>query len=239
MVFTFEERTRIFEELGVDVVIGKTMDYEYARTSREDFIVSIAMNFKVKPSFAARTILSATRAAATWIFEILSENAWNSAENRAVSLHGQRRQNQQQLNQKISVGRAYAPCKPAYGASLYDFGRRRALFRARSRIRFSDGKPFPSRRKSGNYGRRLRNDGRSGRIYLQFRHEYRQQTDFQRLLFDNRKFLVDYKGNLYDKYITVYFYSKIRDIKKFNSEWEVRDQIGKDLEVAKMTNRNL
>ena len=26
MVFTFEERTRIFEELGVDVVIGKTMD---------------------------------------------------------------------------------------------------------------------------------------------------------------------------------------------------------------------
>ena len=52
-------------------------------------------------------------------------------------------------------------------------------------------------------------------------------------------FLVDYKGNLYDKYITVYFYSKIRDIKKFNSEWEVRDQIGKDLEVAKMTNRNL
>lgn len=52
-------------------------------------------------------------------------------------------------------------------------------------------------------------------------------------------FLVNYKGNLYDKYITVYFYSKIRDIKKFNSEWEVRDQIGKDLEVAKMTNRNL
>ena len=36
------------EELGVDVVIGKTMDYEYARTSREDFIASIATNFKVK-----------------------------------------------------------------------------------------------------------------------------------------------------------------------------------------------
>lgn len=39
-------------------------------------------------------------------------------------------------------------------------------------------------------------------------------------------FLVNYKGNLYDKYITVYFYSKIRDIKNSirNGKFAIRSE---------------
>lgn len=123
-------------------------------------------------------------------------------------MHGQRRQNQQQFNQEISVGRAHAPCKPAYGASLYDFWRRRALFRARSRIRVSDGKPFPSRRKAvireGVYATTVEVDGY---IYNSVTNIGSKPT-FNDYSLTIESFLVNYKGNLYDKYITVYFTAK-------------------------------
>lgn len=57
--------------------------------------------------------------------------------------------------------------------------------------------------------------------------------------FTVESFLIDYKGNLYGKFITVYFYGKIRDTRKFASENEIRARIEQDIEVAALIKRTL
>ncbi|HSD99034.1 MAG TPA: riboflavin kinase [Patescibacteria group bacterium] len=46
-------------------------------------------------------------------------------------------------------------------------------------------------------------------------------------------YILDFKGDLYGKYITVHVLKKIRDNKKFDSQEELIEQMEKDLEVAK------
>jgi FAD synthase len=47
MVFTFLERVAAFANIGVDVVIAKTMTEEYSRTTPEEFLVDLFTSFKV------------------------------------------------------------------------------------------------------------------------------------------------------------------------------------------------
>ena len=46
-------------------------------------------------------------------------------------------------------------------------------------------------------------------------------------------YIIDYKGDLYGKDITVYFSKYIREIKKFDNAQQLKEQIGMDIEVAK------
>jgi len=45
--------------------------------------------------------------------------------------------------------------------------------------------------------------------------------------------LLNYKGNLYGKYIRVEFVQKIRDEERFPSSEELKTQIGKDIREVK------
>lgn len=240
MVFTFEERTRIFEELGVDVVIGKTMDYEYARTSREDFIVSIAMNFKVKAVVCGADYTFGYKGSGDVDFlkyylrtrgiplkivpYLCTDNGDKISSNliRKYLSEGRMRLANQLMGRPYMIS----------GDVVHCFGRGREFGFPTANLFLPDEKAVIQ---EGVYATTVEVDGY---IYNSVTNIGSKPT-FNDYSLTIESFLVNYKGNLYDKYITVYFYSKIRDIKKFNSEWEVRDQIGKDLEVAKMTNRNL
>ena len=46
-------------------------------------------------------------------------------------------------------------------------------------------------------------------------------------------YILDYNGDLYGKDITVYFSKYLREIKKFDSAQQLKEQIAKDIEVAK------
>ena len=46
-------------------------------------------------------------------------------------------------------------------------------------------------------------------------------------------YIIDYKGDLYGKDITVYFSKYIREIKKFSDAQQLKEQISCDIEVAK------
>ena len=56
--------------------------------------------------------------------------------------------------------------------------------------------------------------------------------------FDGENFVVesyfkDFSGDLYDKVLSVYFVDYIRDIKKFETQEELKNQLKKDLELLK------
>ena len=56
--------------------------------------------------------------------------------------------------------------------------------------------------------------------------------------FDGENYLIEsyfhgYNGDLYDKILSVYFVERIRDIKRFSSEEELKIQLKKDLELLK------
>ena len=48
-------------------------------------------------------------------------------------------------------------------------------------------------------------------------------------------YLLDFEGDLYGEFIIVHFISKIRDIIKFNSLEELKEQIKKDIEFVLLT----
>ena len=51
--------------------------------------------------------------------------------------------------------------------------------------------------------------------------------------------LIDYSGNLVDEFIEINLLKKIRDIVKFNSLDELKEQISKDIKIAKQTSHHL
>lgn len=239
-VLTFEERAKVFEELGVDVVIGKMMDYDYAHTSREDFIASFATNFKVRAVVCGADYTFGYKGAGNVEFlkeyldkrgiplkivpYLCTENGDKISSNliRKYLSEGRIRLANQLM------GRPYR----ITGDVVHCFGRGREFGFPTANLFMPEEK---ASLQEGVYASTVEVDGY---IYNSVTNIGSKPT-FNDYSMTIESFLVDYKGNLYDKHITVYFYGKIRDIKKFHSEKEIRDQIGKDLEVAKLTGRNL
>lgn len=240
MVFTFEERARIFEELGVDVVVGKTMDYDYAHTSREDFIESIVTNFKIKAVVCGADYTFGYNGSGDVEFleEYLNKRGIPLKIVPYLCTDNGDKISSKLIRKYLSEGRirlANQLMGRPYmisGDVVHCFGRGREFGFPTANIMLPEEKAVMH---EGVYATTVEVD----------RYVYNAVTNigskptFNDYSLTIESFLVDYKGNLYEKHVTVYFYGKIRDIKKFKSEKEIRDQIGKDLEVASMTNRNL
>lgn len=240
MVFTFDERARIMESIGVDVLIGKTMDYDYARTSSEDFMESLFTNFKIVgivcgPDFsfgykgAGNVDLLRQYAADRGIIVkqvpyLCTEdgNKISTSLIRKYITEGRIRSANQLMGRPYMIS----------GDVVHCFGRGREFGFPTANIFVPEDK---AKMEEGVYATTVEVDG----------YTYNSLTNIgSKPTFDDytltvESFLINYKGNLYNKYITVYFYSKIRDIKKFSNEREIHDQIEKDIEVAALIDRTL
>lgn len=240
MVFTFEERAKIMEDIGVDVLIGKTMDYDYSRTSPEDFLESIFTNFKIAgvvcgPDFSfgykgsgnvgiLKEYAAERGIVVKQIPYLLTEEGdkiSSSLIRKYVSEGRIRWANQ-------LMGRPYM----IMGDVVHCFGRGREFGFPTANIYVPDEK---LKMREGVYATTVEVDGY---VYNSLTNIGSKPT-FDDYTLTVESFLINYSGNLYNKHITVYFYSKIRDIRKFNNEREIHDQIQKDIEVASMIQRNL
>lgn len=240
MVYTFEERAKIMESIGVDVLIGKTMDYDYAKTSPEDFLESLFTNFNIKGvvcgldfSFGNKgngdvELLKAYAASRGAVVKQVPYLCTEDGDKISSSL----------IRKYISEGRirwANQLIGRPYmisGDVVHCFGRGRDFGFPTANIFVPEEK---TQMLEGVYATTVEVDGY---IYNSLTNIGSKPT-FNDYSLTVESFLVNYKGNLYNKHITVYFYSKIRDIKKFANEREIHDQIEKDIEVASMIKRTL
>lgn len=240
MVNTFDERARIMENIGVNVLIGKTMDYDYSRTSPEDFLESLFTNFKVVgvvcgPDFTFGYMgvgnVDMLRDYASQRGIIVKQIPYlctEKGEKISSSLVREYIANGQIRSANMLMGRPYM----ISGDVVHCFGRGREFGFPTANLYVPDEKLKMS---EGVYATTVEVDGY---VYNSLTNIGTKPT-FDDYTLTVESFLIDYKGNLYDKYITVYFYTKIRDIIKFAGEAEIRDQIKKDIEVASVISRSL
>ena len=240
MVFTFSERLRIFEELGVDVVIGKNMDADYAKTTKEDFISGIFNSFKIKAvvcgadyTFGAggngnvdylKKRAEEAGISLTVVPYFRTDNGDKISSNliRKCLSDGQiRRANQ-------LMGRPYM----ISGDVVHCFGRGREFGFPTTNLFVPEEK---ATLREGVYATGVEVDGYTYDAITNIG----SKPTFDDYSFTVESFLIDYKGNLYGKFITVYFYGKIRDTRKFASENEIRARIEQYIEVAALIKRTL
>ena len=240
MVFTFEERVSILQNLGIDVVIAKTMSYEYAQTSPEAFLVNLFSNFKILAVVCGKdftfgykgagninmlTYFAASKGAIVKHMEYLCDEDGEKISSTTIRKY---LSSGNIVKANRLLGRAYR----IQGNVVHCFGRGRAFGFPTANIFVSEEKHKLSQ---GVYATTVEVDGF---IYDSLTNIGIKPT-FDDYTLTVESFLENYKGNLYGKDITVRFYKKIRDIVKFESEQDIHDQILKDIQIAAFIKRTL
>ncbi|MEG1613290.1 MAG: riboflavin biosynthesis protein RibF [Clostridia bacterium] len=240
LVFTFEERLPIFQNLGVDVVIAKTMDTKYALTSPEAFLVDLFSQFKISAVVCGTDFtfghggagdvdmlrfFAASKGAIVKQMELLRTE---SGEKISSTLIRTFIENGEIALANQLLGRAYR----IMGNVVHCFGRGRAYGFPTANIFVPEEK---NKMSQGVYATTVEVDGF---VYDSLTNIGIKPT-FNDYTLTVESFLENYKGNLYGKDITVRFYKKIRNIVKFNSEDEIHEQILRDIEIGAMIKRTL
>lgn len=237
MIFAFDERIKLFEGLGVDIVIAKTMNEEYALTPPICFLENIFSNYNVKTivcgsdytfgykgkgNIAMLTEFANNCNIDVEIIDFITESGKkiSSSTIKDYILNGDIE------NANKLMGHSYF----IDGQVICCYGRGKKFGYPTANMLFSEDK---LQLQQGVYATSVVVDGK----------EYASLTNVgTKPTFDDyaltvESFLINFDGDLYGKSISVKFFKKIRNIIKFNDGLELYSQIMKDLEVSQSIER--
>lgn len=239
MVYTFEERVKILKDLGIDLIVAKEMNENYALTSPEDFLKGIFSDYNIKAVVCGSDYTFGYKGNGN--IEMLTKYANNNGINvRIVDFltHSGKKISSSTIREYIAngnienannlIGRPYF----ISGQVISCHGRGKKYGFPTANIIISDEK---LQLKQGVYATSVEVDGK---IYKSLTNIGEKPT-FNDYSLTVESFLQNFNGNLYGKEITVKFFKKIRDIIKFNNEQELYNQIIKDVEVSDNLQRTI
>lgn len=232
-VYTFEERVRVLEGLGADLVVAKTMDEAYSRMSPADFLEDLFDSFNVKAAVCGADYTFGHKGAGNADFLM------KTAEKRGITVkivpflcdeNGERisstlvRRNVSEGNMeevRRLTGRPYAISGPV----VHSAGRGRTFGLPTANIPLPPEKLPP---KIGVYATSVEADG----VVRDSLTNVGPKPTFGDGSVSVESFILNFDGDLYGKTITVFFHSLLREVSRFGGAPEFMEQIGRDVRNA-------
>jgi riboflavin kinase/FMN adenylyltransferase len=238
-IFTYTERKKILEELGISGILCAKMNSEFRELSYVDFLEKLYQSFKIAEVFCGSDYsfgfkgqgkveqlvqISARFDVKVNVVPFVTEdgNKISSSIIRKCLSQGS------VLEANKFLGHPYKIC----GEVVHNFGRGRVFGFPTANIKLDEDKLYPQ---EAVYATAVSIDGR---LFNSITNVGKKPT-FNDFTLTVESFIIGFEGNLYGKYIEVSFFDKIRDIIAFESKEALVDQLKADLEAEKKVARYL
>lgn len=229
LIYTIKERKKIFEKLGVDIVIEKKFDADFMNLSYIDFFNTLTTNFNVKGISIGSDYTFGRLGKGTSIkLDYLCEDNGIPFVEEKCLIHGKKWYSSTFIRRYIKLGeidRANEIMPFDYSISgkvVHCNGVGTDLGFPTANIMLGKDK-LPL--KEGVYSSYIEYEGNTYKCLT----NVGGRPTFNENVYKIEVYILDFNKNIYGEELTVYFKKKIRDIVKFENEKELIEQINKDL----------
>ncbi len=228
-IFTFQERTLCFEELGIDNVIYAPFSNEISQMSGEDFIDLLLEHFNVVGAVFGRDFKFGRNA--SWNAGFLEKYLNNKGikveiidffEIDGIKLSTS---NIRPIIESGDIRKANSLLSHPYfimSKIAHQNGRGHTFGLPTANMVLHNNKTYPS---EGVYATSIFVDGKSFKSVT----NVGKKPTFDDDIFAVESNIIDFDGNIYEKEVILIFWSKIRNIAKFESKKELIEQVEKDI----------